>query len=68
MILRCPAISGTGDGSFRRLPPVEVGVGPHSFAEKTLCRVGRVWRGRAEAGGRVALGRAALKRGVLKQA
>ena len=32
------------------------------------CCVGRAWRGRAAAGGHVALWRAVLKRGILKQA
>ena len=62
-----PAISGTGDDSFRRSPLVEVGVGARSFAHKTLCRVGRAWRSRAAAGGRMALWTAVPKRGILKQ-
>ena len=69
MLLRSPAILGVGDGSFRRSPLVQVGVGGRSFADKTLFRVGRAWRGRAaarHAGGRVALGRAVPKRGILK--
>ena len=42
-------------------------VGARSFADKTYryVRVGRAWRGRAAAGGRVALGRAVPKRGIL---
>ena len=68
MFLRPPAIWETGDGSFRCSPLVEVGVGARSFADKTLCRVGRAWRGRAAASGRVALGRAVPKRDVLKRA
>ena len=56
MFSRSPAISGTR-GFFRCSPLVEFGVGARSFADKTLCRrVGRAWRGRAAAGGRVAPG------------
>ena len=36
MFLRSPAISGIGDGSFRRSPLVEVGVGGRSFDDKIL--------------------------------
>ena len=65
--LQSPAISGTGDGSFRRSPLVEFGVGARSFADNTLYgRVGRAWSGHAAAGGPVALGRAVPKRGILK--
>ena len=52
MFLRSPAISGTGDGSFRRSPLAEFGVGARSFAANTLCcRVGRVWSGRSRGRG-----------------
>ena len=45
MFLRsASAISGTGDGPFRRSPLVEVGVGARSFADKRLCAM---WGGRA---------------------
>ena len=45
MFLPSPAISGTGDGSFRLSPLAEFGVGARSSADKTLCgRVGRPWR------------------------
>ena len=48
MFLRSPALSGTGDGSFRRSPLVEFGVGARFFADKTLCRrVRPAWRGRS---------------------
>ena len=66
MFLQPPAISGTADSSFRCSPLVEFG--GRTVADETLCRVGRVWYGRAAAGGRVALGRAVPKRGMLKQA
>ena len=45
------------EGSFRRPPLAEFGVGALPFADNTLCRcVGRVWHGRAAAGDPVALG------------
>ena len=64
-----PPYRGTGDGSFRRSPLAEFGVGARPFADETLCRrVGQAWRGRATTGGPVALGRAVPKRGIPKQA
>ena len=57
MFLRSPATSGTGNGSFRRSPLAEFGVGARSFAGDTeSCCVGRTWRGRAAAGAPVAIG------------
>ena len=70
MFLRPPAISETGDGSFRRFTLIEFDIiKAHSFADKTLCRrVGRAWRGRLAAVGPLVLGKAVPKRGILKQA
>ena len=57
MFYRFPAIPGTGDSSFRRSPLAELGTGARSFAAVTEgCCVERVWRGRAAAGGPVAIG------------
>ena len=39
MFLRSPAISGAGDGSFRRSPLVEFGVGARSFAMRPCAAV-----------------------------
>ena len=43
---------------------VEVDAGARSFTDGTLCRVGRAWRARAAAGGRLAPGRAVRERGM----
>ena len=50
VVFRSPAISGTGNGSSIRSPLVGFCVGVLSFANRTLCRVGWAWRGRAAAG------------------
>ena len=60
---------GTGHFDAPRSPLTEFGVGARSFAgDPEGCCVGRAWRGRAAADGRVELGRAVPKRGILKQA
>ena len=57
MFSRSPAISGTGDGSFRRSPLAEFGVGARYFAGDTEgCCVERAGRGRTAAGSPVAIG------------
>ena len=57
VLLRSPAMSGTGDGSLRRSRLAEFGCDDRSFAaDPEGCCVGRVWHGRAAAGSRLALG------------
>ena len=66
-----PLCQGPGTAPFDapRSPPAEFGVGAFSFAgDPEGCCMGRAWRGRAAAGGRVGLGRAVPKRGMVKQA
>ena len=67
-MLRSPAISGTGDSSFLTSPR-RVWRGARYFAgDPEGCYVGQPWRGRAVAGGPVALGKAVPKLGKLKRA
>ena len=62
MFSRSPARSGSGDGSFRRSPPVDEGLGARSFtADKTFCHIDGTWHGCPVSGGPVAPGRAVPK-------
>ena len=45
-----PPYGGQGAAPFSTLPDVEFGFGARTFADKTLCRVGRAWRGRVALG------------------
>ena len=66
-----PPYRGPGTAPFDApsSPLAEFGVSARSFAgDPEGCCVGRAWRGRAAADGRVELGRAVPKRGILKQA
>ena len=66
-MIRSPAITGTGDGSFRRppLPEFRLALGPVLSPIRPLCcHAGRAWHGGAAAEVLWRSGAAGLQRGI----